>query len=201
MHRRTTHHRLFRNCIPVMLSLLLGSEALAEDPPTAPRPFARRGLLVGVAGGITLIHTTLPGQTEFKASFPNIKIGWMLNERAALALYLPGSIYTFRAAGRQRDRGVEGIMPSFQYWLTDRWWVLGGAGLALDAPAFYDVKDASEGVYYVGPGAVAATGFEFLRAWRFAMDVQFMVHGGYAYVAGGQRFGVGGNVMLGLNFY
>ena len=114
---------------------------------------------------------------------------------------LPGTIYTYRGSGRQRDRGAEGIMPSVQYWAMPRWWLLGGLGLALDAPVFWDIKDESETSYHFGPGVVVGTGWEVLHRNAFAVDVQTRLYYGAPNVPEGRSERGAFSVLLGLNWY
>ena len=49
------------------------------------------------------------------------------------------TVYAYTGTGRARKRGIEGLFPSIQYWPSSRVWLSTGAGLNLDAPAFYDM--------------------------------------------------------------
>ena len=143
-----------RHLVCLAVAVLLPEPAAAEE--------ARRGLFFGAAAGPALITTAVGSSSSgwrASASFPNFKLGLMLSQRLGVALYLPGTIYRHEGTGRARDRGFEGAMASVQVWPSERWWVLAGAGLGLDAPAFYDVKNADEGRFYLGLGAVLGTGY------------------------------------------
>lgn len=166
--------------------------------------FQRKGFIFGVSVGTATTRLTtaaLPTQKQSSFSLPNIKVGTMLTPRTALILYLPGSIYSYKESGRVRDRGFEGIIPSLQYWVKDRWWLLGGAGLTLDAPAFYDIKDETERKFYFGPSVVLGTGYEVWRKGRFALDIQSRVHYGTANVPQGKKEGLAFNFLLGFSWY
>lgn len=167
--------------------------------------FQRKGFIFGAAAGGSYLSLTTTGteaQRLGTASFPNFKLGWMVTPRAAVALLLPGSIYVSKGDGRERDRGFEGIIPSFQYWAKDRWWVLGGAGLTLDAPAFYDIETPEERKFYFGPSVVFSTGYEVYRRKRFALDIQARIHAGRAAIQNGwKRDGLALTVGVGLNWY
>jgi hypothetical protein len=160
--------------------------------------------VLGAAFGVSSIRTAvddLPAPAQLTASFPNFKIGAMLRHDTALLLHLPGSIYRYKGDGRERDRGFEGVIPSLQFWLLDRWWVMGGVGLALDAPAFYDVKGQDEGMFHLGPAVTLGTGYEVFRAGRFAVDVQGRGHYGSARVPEGTRKALAFNLLAGINWY
>jgi hypothetical protein len=164
----------------------------------------RNGWFFGTAGGVSVVHLSTAGlstENQSSLSFPNFKVGKMIRNRTALLVYLPGSIYRYKGIGRERDRGFEGIIPSVQYWLKPRWWVLAGAGLTFDAPAFYDIKSEDERKFYFGPSVIAATGIELWRKNRFTLDIQARFHGGYSVIPEGKRSGLNGSFLVGLNWY
>ncbi|MBC8046270.1 MAG: hypothetical protein H7Y00_05700 [Fimbriimonadaceae bacterium] len=166
--------------------------------------FERKGFIFGAAIGISSVslkYPSQPTQNEISASLPNFKIGTMISNRTAVVVYLPGSIYTYEGSGRNRDRGFEAIIPSVQYWLKDRWWILGGAGLGMDAPAFYDIKNEEERKFYFGSSVIAATGYEIWRKEKFTLDIQGRVHYGSANVSEGTRNGMAYNLLVGFNWY
>jgi hypothetical protein len=184
--------------IPAFLVLLglLPRLAVADDP--------RRGLFFGAAAGVASVWTSVegaPASWQVTPSFPNLKLGYMLTDRVGLALYLPGSLYRYEGTGRARERGFEGVMLSVQAWPVERWWLLAGAGLTLDAPVFYDVKSPDEGHYQAGPGAVVATGYELWRRGSFAFDLQARVHAGRVDVPEGTRRSVAADMLAGVNWY
>ncbi len=172
---------------------------------TSPKPpVIRQGFVFGAAIGFSSLHLSTPGladQSVATTSFPNFKIGYMLNPHTALVLCLPGSIYTYKGEGRQRQRGFEGMIPSIQYWLKERWWVLGGVCLALDAPAFYDIKDETERKFYFGFGALAGTGYELWHRKNQSLDLQLRVHYGQPKVLQGVEKGLAFNILIGYNWY
>lgn len=164
----------------------------------------RSGFIFGTAFGASSLQlntNNLSKETQYSISFPNFKIGSMISNRSAVLVYLPGSIYRYKLEGRERDRGFEGIIPSYQYWMNNRWWVLGGIGLCLDAPAFYDIKNEEERKFYFGPSAITAVGYEVWSKGKFALDVQGRINYGYANIPEGRRNGLAVNVMLGFNWY
>jgi hypothetical protein len=196
----TTNAIFNMRSLPLFVFICLFNTAYSQNKPTV----QRKGFIFGTAAGISAIRlsaTGSPTETQAGLSFPNFKIGTMLSQRTAVLLYLPGTIYEYKGVTRTRDRGFEGIVPSVQFWPKDRWLVLGGAGLTLDAPAFYDIKNEEERKFYFGPSVLAGTGFEVWHKGKFALDVQARVHYGTAKVPEGTRKGLAFNVMLGLNWY
>lgn len=125
----------------------------------------------------------------------------MISPRTALLLYLPGTVYAYKNEGRERDRGFESIVPAVQYWVGDLLWLLGGVGLGLDAPAFYDIKEETERKFYFGTAALAGVGYELWRKGRFALDLQGRVHYGNAKLPKGRRDGLAFSLLVGFNFY
>ncbi len=166
--------------------------------------FVRKGFFFGTGIGVSALQLREPGiplQKETNLSFPNFKIGAMITLRTALLVYLPGSIYTSKSQGRTRQRGFEAILPSVQYWIANRWWVLGGVGIGMDAPAFYDIKSEEERTFYFGGSALASTGYEVWRRGKFACEVQGRVHFGTAKVDSGTQKGTAVSLLLGFNWY
>lgn len=170
----------------------------------APGGEPRRRLVVGAAVGGGTLHLTgrgvAPG-TRGAVSLPNLRIGYRLSSRTALVVALPGSLYRYRGDGagdRPRYRGFEAVVPSVQRWTGDRWWVSGGVGLALDSPAFFDVRGASEGRFHAGPAASVAAGYALRRRGRVVWDVEARAHGGRtASGTADERRGLAVNLLLG----
>lgn len=164
----------------------------------------RQGLIFGTAIGASYINLTkegTPKQEETSFSLPNFKIGYMLNNNFALVVNLPGTVYKFKDSGRKRDRGFEGIIPSIQYWPKNNWWISAGAGLCMDAPAFYDIKDSTERKFYFGPGLICGTGCELWKKNNFALDIQSRLHYGYTNMPGGNKKGLAFTIALGFNWH
>lgn len=125
-----------------------------------------------VGGGLISLEDSAGIQTFDKSqgafSFPDLKFGYMLNERLAITVALPGNIYEFQ----DHDRHFGGIIPSVQYWVKDRWWIHGGFGLGIDAPALYDIKDDVNDDWNFGCAVMASTGYEIYKKKNFALNVQ-----------------------------
>jgi len=125
-----------------------------------------------VGGGIISIEDSA-GIQSFDESqgtfvFPDLKFGYMLNEKLAITASLPGNIYEFQ----DNDRHFGGLIPSVQYWVKDRWWIHGGIGLAIDSPALYDIKDNVNDDWNFGCAVMASTGYEIYKKKNFALNVQ-----------------------------
>lgn len=176
--------------------LSCGSALFARGADTAHRKW-----FFGAAAGYASLHLSVTGTAdEMQSSFslPNLKIGHMVGKSTGVMLYLPGSLYKYQQNGVSRDRGFEGIVPSIQYWPASRLWVMAGAGLGLDAPAFYDVEDETEAKFYFGGAALAGFGYEVTTVGRCTFDIQARAHYGYANVPEGIRTGFALNLLAGI---
>lgn len=186
-----------------MLFLLI-TTSLLQAQNQDKKPITRKGFVFGTAAGVSSLRLSgrnIGNETQAGLSFPNFKIGTMVGDRTALLMYLPGSIYAHKREGRQRDRGFEGILPSVQYWVKNRWWLLGGAGLAMDAPAFYDIQEDSERKFYFGAGMIAGAGYEIWQGRRSALDVQLRAHYGSVKRPEDRLNGYAFSLLLGFNWY
>lgn len=135
---------------------------------------SRKGWFIGAGAGASHLEFNVNWTDPLSQNgltLPNIHVGKMLTDRSAFMLYLPGTVYHYKKYGRERDRGFEGLIPTYQLWITKRWWAMAGFGLGMDAPAFYDIKEESERKFYFGPSALVATGFEMIRKDRFSLDL------------------------------
>lgn len=165
------------------------------------KPFERKGFTIGlgVGGGVLTLNTNDTATVAFSTTLPNIKVGFMVNKRLALYALAPGANYKYNG----KDRGFEAIMVAGQYWLKDKWWVLGGTGLTFDAPAFYTVKDPKKAGFYSGlPAFTFATGFEIWHKGRFALDLQYRIFMGKSSLPNnGRREGISNMLIIGFNWY
>lgn len=100
-------------------------------------------------------------------SFPNLKLGWMVNDRLAVLGMYSGMSYEYQ----DKDRSFDAFMPSVQYWIKDRWWVNAGAGIAMDFPAFYEDNIEDED-WNLGGAVTFSTGYELVQKKNFALDLQ-----------------------------
>lgn len=154
--------------------ILMSALTFAQDNLNNKNTFIRDGFMFefGLGGGIISIKDSAGPQrfddTQGGGTFPELKFGYMLNDRLAITVSAPGMIYTIN----DNDRHFGGIIPSVQYWVKDRWWIHGGAGLGIDAPALYDIKDNVNDDWNTGIAAMVSTGYEVYRKNKFAMNVQ-----------------------------
>ncbi|MDP2541819.1 hypothetical protein CSC81_08945 [Tenacibaculum discolor] len=155
-----------------------------------------------LGGGIIGIEDSQGIQTFDKSqgaiSFPELKFGYMLNDKLAVTLSMPGNIYEFQ----DNDRHFGGFIPSVQYWVKDRWWIHGGIGLAIDSPALYDIKDNVNDDWNFGCAVMASTGYEFYKKKNFALNVQSKIVMGRTFLDGDvHRDAVTFNIGLGFSWF
>jgi hypothetical protein len=129
----------------------------------------------------------------------------MLRPNLALLLSSNVSSYDYSGLGRDRKRDFGIIAPTLQYWLSDRFWVLGGVGLGVDAPIFWDIEkpeiNKEEAKYYAGLGVVTALGFEIYRKKNFALDIKTRLTYRNVKLQEGRTSGFSPALLLGVNFY
>ena len=125
-----------------------------------------------VGGGLISLEDSEGIQTFDKSQgtfvFPDLKLGYMLNDKLAITAAMPGNIYEFQ----DTNRNFGGFIPSVQYWVKNRWWIHGGIGLAIDSPALYDIKDNVNDDWNFGAAVMASTGYEIYKKKNFALNVQ-----------------------------
>ena len=137
-----------------------------------------------LGGGIISIEDSAGMQTFDKSQgtfvFPDLKFGYMLNEKLAITLSMPGNIYEFQ----DYDRNFGGFIPSLQYWVKDCWWIHGGIGIAIDSPALYDIKDKVNDDWNFGCAVMFSSGYEVYKKQNFALNIQSKLVMGRANLGG-----------------
>lgn len=157
----------------IVLIIALASSITAFGQTQFGKKIERKGFVIGAglgAGGITVSNST--SETEFDItsngiSFPNLKIGWMVNPRLAILATASGMNYEMDG----KDRSFDAFMPSVQYWVHDKWWINGAAGLSVDIPAFHE-DNVKEDDVNLGCAVGVSTGYEFYQGQKFAIDLQ-----------------------------
>ncbi|MDW3652797.1 MAG: hypothetical protein R8P61_37305 [Bacteroidia bacterium] len=163
----------------------------------------RKGFVIGfgIGGGVISISDSDQGEAFDKAqgggSFPNLKLGWMVNDRLAILGMYAGMIYE----NQGKDRSFDALMPSIQYWVKDRWWVNAGAGLAMDFPALYE-NNIEEEDWNFGGAVAFSTGYELVQKKSFALDLQTQLQMGWSNLDNGKdRDVVVLSIGLGFNWF
>lgn len=163
----------------------------------------RDGFIIefSVGGGSISVEDSAGIQTFDKSqgafTFPDVKLGYMLNDNLAVTISVPGMIYEFQGS----DRHFGGFIPSVQYWVKDRWWIHGGIGLAIDSPALYDIENDVNDDWNFGCAVKASTGYEIYKKKNFALNLQSNLMLGRAALDGdAHRDAVTFNVGLGFSW-
>ncbi|WP_147677423.1 hypothetical protein [Algibacter pacificus] len=196
-----TQIRLKIAFMALMLTSIVG---FAQNNSTFDTTSTRDGFIFefSLGGGVISIEDSEGLQTFDKSqgaiSFPELKFGYMLNDKLAVTLSMPGNIYEFQ----DNDRHFGGFIPSVQYWVKDRWWIHGGIGLAIDSPALYDIKDNVNDDWNFGCAVMASTGYEFYKKKNFALNVQSKIVMGRTFLDGDvHRDAVTFNIGLGFSWF
>ncbi|WP_452226845.1 hypothetical protein [Lacinutrix cladophorae] len=183
--------------------LFMSNMAFAQNNSNNETLFQRSGFIFEFAlgGGIISIEDSEGLQTFDKAqgaiSFPEFKFGYMLNDKLAITASMPGMIYEFQ----DNDRHFGALIPSVQYWVKDRWWIHGGIGLAIDAPALYDIEDNVNDDWNFGCAVMASSGYEIYKKKNFALNMQSKLVLGRAFLENDvERDAVTFNVGLGFSW-
>lgn len=184
--------------------MVLAFLAIRSGPASAQghEPPDPAGFTFGVGLGAAVVSlSSVPGTSTPVG--PNLALAWRLGYRFsnefAIVLNAGSAVCEYEGTGRPRKRGFEGLFPSVQYWPTPRLWFSAGAGLNLDAPAFYDIDDASERSFHFGPGAVALVGYEVHRTHQVGIEILARAHGGYSEVPAGRQYGTSASLLLGIS--
>lgn len=169
-------------------------------------PMLRDGFVFGTSIGVSYSIQSFPNKSQNNTDFGfDFKLGYMVKPNIALLLTSSVSGYDYSGIGRSRKRDFGVLAPTVQYWLGDKFWVLAGIGLGLDAPVFYDIKDPDnheeEIEYHSGLGIVGAVGYEFYQGKRFALDLKVRMTYRSVIITEGKTTGVSPSMLIGINFY
>lgn len=137
----------------------------------------RKGFVIGIGVGVGAATISDGDKGSFEStqgglSLPDLKLGWMINDRLAIIGTGPGMTYDYEG----KDRNFGAIIPTVQYWVKDQWWINGGFGLAMDSPALYDIDDIKNEEWNFGFAVSASTGYELVQKKNYALDLHAQVH-------------------------
>jgi len=168
----------------------------------------RKGLVFGTSYGIGYSVLNFPDKNQCDLGFAlDVKLGYMIKPNLALLLTTNVSIYDYLGFGRDRKRDFGILAPSVQYWVNDKFWVLGGVGLGGDNPVFWDIDfdnvdaDPLETKYYNGLGFVTSVGYEIYQRKNMALDLKSKISYRNVEMQEGKTNGVSFALLLGINFY
>lgn len=180
--------------------LFFAISSFAQD---AGNPVERKGFVIGIGASVGLVSISDGDQGSFEEaeggiSLPDLRLGWMVNDRLAIIGTSPGKIYDYEG----RDRHFGAIIPTLQYWVRDRLWINGGFGLAMDTPALYDIDDVEDEEWNFGCAVSASVGYELVQKKNYALDLHTQVHLGSVNTGNNQhRDGVTISVGVGFTWY
>ena len=184
--------------LTIILTFLLAvTQAFAQQQQTVPQ---RSGFIISAMAGVgslSLSGDVTNTSDGFGISLPNVKVGTMLSPNTALLLNLPGMQYEQNG----KDRSIDALALSLQYWVKPSWWINGGAGISMDTRAFYEKNNSEQDKLNVGPAVVFGTGYEFYRRARFSIDLQANLQAGRVYSKNDHRDGIAVLTGVGFNFY
>ena len=189
-----------KSLIMLLFSCIFGLTAFGQTK----NEMQRKGLLFGLSAGIANSNLTFPNEKQNNTNLAlNWKVGYMLNPKLAILLNGAVSIYEYDLTDRKRLRDFGGVFASAQYFVKDKFWLLGGVGIGTDAPVFYDLKPENtvETKYYSGLGLVSSVGYEIYRKKNFALDVQARINYSSVALPIGKTKGFTTALLLGINFY
>ncbi|MFN3848098.1 MAG: hypothetical protein ACK4NY_01660 [Spirosomataceae bacterium] len=184
----------------LILSILIGYMCAGQNKAT----IQRKGFMGGISVGFA--HSKIPfpiKSTNYNDLALNWKIGYFISPKAALLLNGAVSVYDYSLSGRPRKRDFGGLYPSYQYFLNKNLWVLGGIGLATEAPVFYDLKtdNQDETKYYFGTGVLTAIGYDLVRLKKAVINVQIRTNWNSINKSDSKLNGLSTGICLGVNFY
>jgi hypothetical protein len=184
----------------ISICLLFSINTFSQDN----TDISRKKILLCFASGVANSNIQFPDKKDTYTNLAlNWKIGYMLNPRFALLLNGAVSVYEYDLSDRKRLRDFGGLYASAQYFVSDRFWILGGLGLGTDAPVFYDLKPKNEIEinYYTGVGAISSIGYEILRTKNFVLDLQARVNYNSVNLPIGTTHGLSTAFLIGINLY
>ena len=193
---------IFFTTMLLFLMFLQSANAQSENA------IERKGFVFGTSYGAGYSVLKFPDKNQNELGFAlDLKLGYMINPNLALMLSTNVSIYDYSGFGRDRKRDFGILAPTAQYWLNDKFWVLGGIGLGGDNPVFWDIDfdnvddDPLETKYYNGLGLVAATGYEIYQRKNMAVDIKAKLSYRNVEMQEGKTNGVSFAFLVGINLY
>lgn len=184
----------------LLISCFLGLSTFGQSK----NEIQRKGLVFGTSIGIANSNLNYPTKNQNNTNLAiNWKVGYMLNPKLALLVNGAVSIYEYDLTDRKRLRDFGGVFASAQYFITDKFWALGGVGIGTDAPVFYDLnpENTVETKYYSGIGAISSIGYEIFRKRNFALDLQARMNYSSVNLPIGKTNGFTTALLIGINLY
>ncbi|WP_062062809.1 hypothetical protein [Aquimarina longa] len=189
----------------IVITILLSSFSIlsyAQNEQT----ITRKGFVFGTSIGVSNSIQSFPNKSQNDTDFGlDLKLGYMIKPTLAILLTSNVSGYDYSGIGRTRKRDFGVLAPAVQYWFKERFWLLGGIGLGLDAPVFFDIKDPEinkeETEYHSGLGIVGAIGYDIYQGKKFAIDLKARMTYRNVNTTEGKTSGISPALLIGINFY
>ncbi|NJK93865.1 MAG: hypothetical protein HC905_02090 [Bacteroidales bacterium] len=188
----------------VLLFFVLVQSTFAQED----KSIQRKGFVFGTSCGTGYSILNFPDKNQNDLGFAlDVKFGYMIKPELAILLTTNVSIYDYSGFGRNRKRDFGILAPSVQYWVSDKFWVMGGVGLGGDNPVFWDIdfenvdNDPLETKYYSGLGFVTAVGYEIYQRKNMALDFKIKMSYRNVEMQEGKTNGVSFALLVGINFY
>lgn len=166
----------------------------------------RKGFVIGASLGAANAWHRFPSTTQHTFDFAfGLKAGWMAAHRTAILLSSSVTGYDYSGTGRARKRDFGIVAPSVQQWINEKAWIMGGAGLAVDAPVFFDIRDAEESEwetkYFTGFGFVISAAYEMLQKKSWAINLEARCTYRNVRLHEGRSTGISPGLLVGVSFY
>jgi hypothetical protein len=160
------------------------------------------GPTFGVAVGVSRLRLTdLPSLPGVRGTDVSIgwHAGWQTAGRFAVLLAATSSPYRYAGGGRSRKRAFESITPTVEYRASDQLRLQAGAGLQLDAPVFWDVRNApGERRFSRGLGVVLGASVTPGRSSSWQPELRARWNRGFADLPEGRVQGQATALLLGV---
>lgn len=162
------------------------------------------GLIFGASLGIANTIQSFPyGDKEHFSYSYDVNLGKVIGSRLALLVSSNTAGYEYEE-DRSRGRKFSVLTPCVQYWFSKRLSFLGGIGVGLDAPVYYDIEPdnlSTELQHHVGIGGVTALAYDFYENEGFAFTVKAKCTYRDVKLPEGSVTGFSPAILIGINIY
>jgi hypothetical protein len=206
--------------IGVVLLTVLGSVSVADaqgypppyyppPPPPPPRGVFRAGIVWGFAlglGDVNSANCPNGGSACGGAFAVEGHLGGMISPRTAVMFEAWGADHPYSFAGTDHETINSFWTGAAQFWLSDLFWIKGGAGLAVlrettDCGYDYYGNTLVCGNDKTGFALFGAAGVEILQSYNFALDIQGRIGAGFYGDSGGTFNVENYAILVGFNWY
>ena len=188
------------------INFLLAFFALGTAAAQSSNAIERKGFVFGASLGSAHAWHRFPFKTQHSFDFAfALKAGWMTGPSTAILLSSNVTGYDYSGTGRPRKRDFGVVAPSVQHWVNEKAWIMCGAGLAVDAPVFFDIRDPEESPwetkYFTGYGFVISAAYELLQKKNWAVNLEARCTYRNVRLHEGRSTGISPGLLVGVSFY